>query len=224
MGVVWLCGKMAGVFMDSEGKKRVIRIAVWVAVLSMLLAVFSSLATALAASAHAALTSMTPAAGSTVTVPPPAVVLRFSEPVSSSFAAVTVTDGAGASVVAGRPAVNGSTVTQPLRQLGSGTYSVTFRVVSADGHPVSDTAAFTVRPTPSASPSSTAASGSSAGPAGTTQPLSGASSAAPAATPPHAGDAASGPSPTLLWTLAATLAVALAAGAVMLSRPRSRPE
>lgn len=224
MGVVWLCGKMAGVFMDSEGKKRVIRIAVWVAVLSMLLAVFSSLATALAASAHAALTSMTPAAGSTVTVPPPAVVLRFSEPVSSNFAAVTVTDGAGASVVAGRPTVNGSTVTQPLRQLGSGTYSVTFRVVSADGHPVSDTAAFTVRPTPSASPSSTAASGSSAGPAGTTQPPSGASSAATAATPPHAGDAASGPSPTLLWTLTATLAVALAAGAVMLSRPRSRPE
>lgn len=224
MGVVWLCGKMAGVFMDSEGKKRVIRIAVWVAVLSMLLAVFSSLATALAASAHAALTSMTPAAGSTVTVPPPAVVLRFSEPVSSSFAAVTVTDGAGASVVAGRPTVNGSTVTQPLRQLGSGTYSVTFRVVSADGHPVSDTAAFTVRPTPSASPSSTAASGSSAGPAGTTRPLSGASSVAPAATPSHSADAASGPSPALLWALAATLAVALAAGAVMLSRPRSRPE
>lgn len=224
MGLVWLCGKMAGVFMDSEGKRRVIRIAVWVAVLSMLLAVFSSLATALAASAHAALTSMTPAAGSTVTVPPPAVVLRFSEPVSSSFAAVTVTDGAGASVVAGRPAVNGSTVTQPLRQLGSGTYSVTFRVVSADGHPVSETAAFTVRPTPSASPSSTAASGSSAGPAGTTRPLSGASSVAPAATPPHAGDAASGPSPTLLWTLAAAVAVALSAGAVMLRRPRSRPE
>lgn len=224
MGVVWLCGKMAGVFMDSGGKKRVIRIAVWVAVLSMLLAVFSSLATALAASAHAALTSMTPAAGSTVTVPPPAVVLTFSEPVSSSFVTVTVTDGAGASVVAGRPAVNGSTVTQPLRQLGSGTYSVTFRVVSADGHPVSETAAFTVRPTPSASPSSTAASGSSPGPAGTTQPLSGASSVAPAATPPHSADAASGPSPALLWALAAAVAVALSAGAVMLSRPRSRPE
>lgn len=224
MGLVWLCGKMAGVFMDSEGKRRVIRIAVWVAVLSMLLAVFSSLATALAASAHAALTSMTPAAGSTVTVPPPAVVLRFSEPVSSSFAAVTVTDGAGASVVAGRPAVNGSTVTQPLRQLGSGTYSVTFRVVSADGHPVSDTAAFTIRPTPSASPSSTAASGSSAEPAGTTQPPSGASSAATAATPPHAGDASGGPSPTLLWALAAAVAVALGAGAVTLSRRRSRPE
>ncbi|HEX5521880.1 MAG TPA: copper resistance CopC family protein [Pedococcus sp.] len=210
--------------MDSEGKRRVIRIAVWVAVLSMLLAVFSSLATALAASAHAALTSMTPAAGSTVTVSPPAVVLKFSEPVSSSFAVVTVTDRAGASVVAGRPAVDGSRVTQPLRRLGSGTYSVSFRVVSADGHPVSDTAAFTIRPSPSASPSSAAPSGSSAGPLGTTQPPSGASSAAPAVTPPHSGDAASGPSPALLWTLTAAVALALFAGAVMLNRRRSGPE
>lgn len=224
MGLVWLCGMMAGVFMDSEGKRRVIRISVWVAVLSLLLAVFSSLATALAASAHAALTSMTPAAGSTVTVPPSAVVLTFSEPISSSFVAVTVTDGAAASVVAGRPAVNGSTVTQPLRQLGSGTYSVSFRVVSADGHPVSDTAAFTVRLTSSASPSYPAPSGSSAGSAGTSQPPSGASSAAPTATPPHSGDAASGTSPALLWTLAAAVAAALVVGAVVLGRRRSGPE
>ena len=51
-GPLWMrpyvCGKMAGVFMDSEGKRRVIRVSVWVAVLSMLLAVFSSLATTLA--------------------------------------------------------------------------------------------------------------------------------------------------------------------------------
>ena len=53
-------------FMESKGKTRLIRISVWVAVLSLLFAVLSSLATALAASAHAALTSVTPVDGTTV--------------------------------------------------------------------------------------------------------------------------------------------------------------
>ena len=132
-------------FMESKGKTRLIRISVWVAVLSLLFAVLSSLATALAASAHAALTSVTPVDGTTVAEAPAEVVLTFNEAISTSFAAVTVTDGQGAPVTRGRPAVAGPTVTQALEPVGSGTYTVSFRVVSEDGHAVSSRTTFRVR-------------------------------------------------------------------------------
>jgi methionine-rich copper-binding protein CopC len=196
--------------MESEGKKRLIRISVWVAVASLLLAVLSSLATALAASAHAALRSMTPASGSTVTTPPAEVVLTFNEAISTSFATVTVTDDGGRPVSRGRPAVSGKTVTQPLEEVGSGRYTVAFRVVSEDGHPVSQKASFTVAlPSPtSAAPTVTSA------PQPTTATPSTTSSPAPATAQGDAdnrGDSA--PSP-LLWGLGAgALAVAGAAAA-----------
>ena len=89
-------------FMESKGKTRLIRISVWVAVLSLLFTVLSSLATALGASAHAALKSVTPGDGTTVAEAPAEVVLTFNEAISTSFAAVTVTDGQGAPVTRGR--------------------------------------------------------------------------------------------------------------------------
>jgi methionine-rich copper-binding protein CopC len=195
-------GEDEGVFMESEGKKRLIRVSVWVAVLSMLLAVLSSLATALEASAHAALRSMTPAAGSTVSTAPTRVVLTFNEPISTSFVTVTVTDARGASVASGRAVVSGETVTQALEPVGSGRYTVGFRVVSEDGHPVAQKAGFTV-----ALPAATASSP-------TSTPSSAASTAAPeadAASAPAAGDDTR--STPLLWALGVAAVAAAAAGA-----------
>ena len=130
--------------MDSEGKRRVIRIGVWVAILGLLLGVLSSIIMATGADAHAALKSISPKDGSSLATVPTQVVLTFNEPISSSFVTVTVTGAEGA-VSGGKPVVDGVTVTQALApDLANGRYTVTYRVVSEDGHPVSDKTTFTV--------------------------------------------------------------------------------
>jgi methionine-rich copper-binding protein CopC len=143
--------------MDSEGKRRVIRIGVWVAILGLLLGVLSSIIMATGADAHAALKSISPKDGSSLATAPTQVVLTFNEPISTSFATVTVT-GAEGVVSAGRTVVDGVNVTQALApDLANGRYTVTYRVVSEDGHPVSDKTTFTVAaaaPTTSASETS----------------------------------------------------------------------
>lgn len=144
--------------MDSEGKRRIIRVGVWVAILGLLLGVLSSIIMATGADAHAALKSISPKDGSSVATAPTKVVLTFNEPISTSFATVTVT-GADGVVSAGKPVVDGVTVTQALApDLANSRYTVTYRVVSEDGHPVSDKTTFTVAaaatPTTSASETS----------------------------------------------------------------------
>lgn len=95
------------------------------------------------ASAHAALQSSSPADGSTITAAPPEVALRFNEPIGTVGAQVQVTSG-GTSATQGEPSVEGSTVSQPLAgSMEQGDYTITYRVVSADGHPVSGTVDFT---------------------------------------------------------------------------------
>jgi copper resistance protein C len=200
--------------MESEGKKRLIRISVWIAVLSLLLAVVSSLATALAASAHAALLSMSPAAGSTVTKAPAQVVLTFNEAVSTSFATVTVTGQDGDPVSSGRPDVSGKTVTQKLADTGSGRYTVAFRVVSEDGHPVSGKATFTVRiPAPE-----TTTARSTATSAVTQSASASTTASAPAGPDQAAQDTSDSGSPALLFGLGAAAVALVGAGAIALGR------
>ena len=85
------------------------------------------------------------------------VVLTFNEDVNPDFVAVKVR-GPGGSETAGKPAVDGTAVTQALADdLPAGKHTVTYRVVSTDGHPVSGTVTFTSTAAPaSASPSPTA--------------------------------------------------------------------
>jgi methionine-rich copper-binding protein CopC len=210
---------MGAVFMESEGKKKLIRISVWVAVLSMLLAVLSSLATALEASAHAALRSMTPAAGSTVRTAPTKVVLTFNEPISTSFATVTVTDAKGGSVTSGRAVVSGETVTQQLEPVGSGRYMVAFRVVSEDGHPVSQKVSFTV-----ALPAASSTSPSTASSTPSSDPGSASPSASPSSAPTGASATDDGPSTALLWGLGVVVLAGVAGGALAWQRGRRNGE
>jgi methionine-rich copper-binding protein CopC len=156
---------MAAVFMQSSRQRRVVRVAVWVAVLGLVFGVLTSIIMATDASAHTALKSVSPKDGSTVSTPPTRVVLTFSEAVSKSFATVTVTGPSG-DVGSGKATVDGAVVTQPLDDtLPNGSYTVAFRVVSEDGHPVSDRTTFRVlapspasttsEPVPTSSPSDT---------------------------------------------------------------------
>jgi methionine-rich copper-binding protein CopC len=97
------------------------------------------------AAAHAKLESMTPSDGSTVADPPKSVVLRFNEPVGSTGAEVVVTSPGGTNVSTGSPQVVDANVTQPLGAITeAGRYQVDARIVSADGHPVTATASFSV--------------------------------------------------------------------------------
>jgi copper resistance protein C len=90
-------------------------------------------APAVPASAHTRLVSSSPGRDSTVR-PPSEVELVFSDKIRS--ARVVVTSG-GRTFHTGAPRLSGRTVTQPLRgTLPTGDYTVAWRVVGADGHPI----------------------------------------------------------------------------------------
>ncbi|MFF2627350.1 FixH family protein [Kitasatospora griseola] len=103
---------------------------------------------ATAASAHATLESTDPAQGSVVPTAPAAVTLSFSEGVSLSADSVRVLDPRGAAVDDGRPEhVDGKAATArvSLRQgLGNGTYTVAWRAVSEDSHPIGGAFTFSI--------------------------------------------------------------------------------
>ncbi len=111
-----------------------------------------SVVAAAPAAAHTALIKITPYAGAQLTAAPTKVVLEFNEPVSRTFATVVVSTTAGVAVTRGKPMVLGARVTQLLStELASGHYRVAYRLVSADGHPVSGESDFTLALIPAAS-------------------------------------------------------------------------
>jgi copper transport protein len=108
-------------------------------------------AAAPAASAHAVLTKTVPAQGALVHEEPRRVILRFSEPVESSFGAVRIYDEHGKRVDRGRPVHSrGDTLAMGIRPGLLGVYTVSYRVVSADGHPISGAFVFGMHQAPSA--------------------------------------------------------------------------
>ncbi|MFF7637320.1 FixH family protein [Kitasatospora sp. NPDC008050] len=106
------------------------------------------LGTAAPASAHAALLQTDPAQNSVVASAPTAVTLTFSEGVTLAGDSVRVLDPAGKPVDTGNPTHAGGkddTATVGLRPgLGNGTYTVAWRAVSADTHPVGGAFTFSV--------------------------------------------------------------------------------
>lgn len=93
--------------------------------------------------AHAELEDTTPEAGAQLEAPPREVVLRFAEGVRPVPGGVRVLAEDGTRVDGARPRSSGGTVTLALPPLADGAYGVSWRVVSADGHPVRG--AFTFR-------------------------------------------------------------------------------
>jgi methionine-rich copper-binding protein CopC len=117
---------------------------------ALLLPLFAGLwlLTAGPAAAHGSLRASEPAGGSSLTKPPHAVTLAFSEATEPSLSSVRVLDAAGRVVADGRPErVRGSPLELrlPLHGLENGTYTVSWRTISAvDGHPTAGTFAFGV--------------------------------------------------------------------------------
>ena len=120
------------------------------------------------ASAHAVLTGTVPERGAALKSTPEAIVLKFNEPVEAAFGAIKVYDAQGKIVPVGEPFRPSGTpreiAVKPSGELQGG-YTVTYRVVSADSHPISSGFVFAVGE--GAAPSATVdelLAGSEAGP------------------------------------------------------------
>ncbi|MEV4542245.1 copper resistance CopC/CopD family protein [Micromonospora echinaurantiaca] len=104
------------------------------------------------ASAHAVLLSSSPVSSSVVPSAPAEVVLTFSESVRKVPGKIRVIAPDGDRADRGEPTFDGSVVTIPVDPAGGrGTYLVSFRVISADSHPVSGAFTYSVG-APSAPP------------------------------------------------------------------------
>ena len=113
--------------------------------LAAMLAVLLSLPFASPAAAHAELLNTTPANGAQLSNPPTEIQMRFTESVNLQQDGIRLVDGGGAVVPTPDPTVEGGTVLWPMpTDLPDGAYVVTFRVVSADGHPISGAFSFGV--------------------------------------------------------------------------------
>ncbi len=111
-------------------------------VIAVLVALGGRLAMASTASAHNVLRSTSPADASTVDRVPAEVVLTFDEPALAMGTAMIVTGPAG-QVQTGPARLVDNTVAQSIGpDAPAGTYTVQWRVTSADGHPISGTFGF----------------------------------------------------------------------------------
>jgi copper transport protein len=115
-----------------------VRGARWLIFLVCVVAAFAGLAEP--ASAHAVLERSAPADGAVLRSSPGAIAMVFDEPVGISLGSVMVYDSRGRRVDNGgpyHPSGNGKAVSEKVpSDLPAGGYVVTWRVVSADSHPV----------------------------------------------------------------------------------------
>jgi methionine-rich copper-binding protein CopC len=123
----------------------VTRLLVSIGALALLLTLHAS-----AASAHTELLDSDPEDGANLDAAPGQIVLTFGEPPFDQGLAV-VAVGPDGSKTSLNPQVEGAKVIVPWPPVASvGDYQVNWRVVAADGHPLSGTLRFSIRPTASA--------------------------------------------------------------------------
>ena len=179
------------------------------------------------AAAHDVLISSDPADGSTVQTAPATVTLTFDQPVQNFEPVVTMTGPDGQSYQSGSPTVDSTVVTSAVGEITqAGEYVIAFRVVSADGHPVTGEVKFqfagAALAVESAGAGSAATGTSSAAP--TPAATSAAAAAPPSATVSTAAVGPAGSSSGLSGWVWAALALAavliIAAIVVVLRRPR----
>ncbi|MER7334965.1 MULTISPECIES: copper resistance protein CopC [unclassified Micromonospora] len=129
--------------MSVANRRRFARLT---AAAGLLIAVVALLiAPASPASAHAVLVSSSPVASAVVSSGPAEVVLTFSESVRKVPGKIRVIAPDGSRADRGEPSFEGGVVTIPVDAAGGrGTYLVSYRVISADSHPVSGAFTYSV--------------------------------------------------------------------------------
>ncbi|MDX3657815.1 copper resistance protein CopC [Streptomyces sp. ID05-26A] len=118
------------------------------ALIAFLFAGAAVLATAAPAAAHNALIGSDPKDKTSLEVGPSSVTLTFDQDVQGGqgINAISVTDSSGGHYeVAGDPTIKDTAVSQKVDALGkAGEYKIGYRILSADGHPVSGELTFTL--------------------------------------------------------------------------------
>lgn len=115
--------------------------------LAFLTALFMLVGTAQPAAAHDELVSSDPESGASLDASPESLTLTFSGNVMDIGREIRVTDSNGESLIDQESIVERQRVIQPLSNPGSTedeTYTVVWRVVSEDGHPIEGTYEYTV--------------------------------------------------------------------------------
>ncbi|WBB98050.1 copper resistance protein CopC [Solwaraspora sp. WMMA2080] len=109
-----------------------------------LLGLLLALAGAGPAAAHATLLTNDPADGALLAEAPPSVTLTFDEPVQIRAEGVQVLDAGGSTIDVTARSVDSTVVIDLPTGLADGTYVVSWRVVSADSHPVAGGFSFAI--------------------------------------------------------------------------------
>jgi copper transport protein len=109
--------------------------------LAFIVVLFAALAASSAAFAHASLVRAEPADGAMLAEPPKVLTLTFNEPVSPLVMRLV---GPGGEVIAPPAAAEDRVVTVTPPRLRQGSYVLSWRVVSPDGHPVGGSLLFSV--------------------------------------------------------------------------------
>ena len=115
------------------------------------------------ASAHAHLVKSLPSAGAVLAAGPSEVVLTFDQPIQAFPGAngIVVTGPQSSHWACGRARINGNTLTASMSEVGpTGRYQIHYRVLGADGHPITGSVPINIRR--SASTASTASTVSTA--------------------------------------------------------------
>jgi methionine-rich copper-binding protein CopC len=113
----------------------------------LMLAGLGLFALAAPASAHNSLVSSNPTNEASLNAGPQTIVLTFDQPVQEGegLNVVAVTGPDGDQWQGGSATVDSNVVSAPVRELGpAGVYTIGYRIVSADGHPVSGEVKFTL--------------------------------------------------------------------------------
>jgi methionine-rich copper-binding protein CopC len=148
--------------------------------------------------AHNVLVGSDPADGASLDTGPRQITLRFDLPVQSGFNVVTVIGPDGGHYENGAPDAIGAAVTADVHPLGpAGKYTVGYRVVSDDGHPVSGSVSFTLTR------------------AGTGHPVAPAAAPGAPSAPAAAESTGDGGMPAWPWIVGAVLLVAAGAAVAL---------
>ncbi|GAA4583800.1 hypothetical protein GCM10023194_22030 [Planotetraspora phitsanulokensis] len=189
----------------TSGRSPIMRVAA-----VALVACAATLLIATPARAHNVLIGSDPRQGAVLATMPGKVTLTFDQAVRRDFARIAVTGPDGARYEQGDVGVSGNGIFVALRGQGpSGTYSIGYRIVSNDGHPVTGTVSFAVG---NATTGQTGASGGLPGPGTTMGPATGGIVASGVAPPVSASSGA------WVWGLLAATAALLALAAFGLIR------
>ena len=199
------------------------------AVIVMALVLLGTLGLPGIASAHASLIASDPADGAVLTSAPTVATLTFDDNLADFEPVVTVTGPDGNQYQSGAATIVGAQLSSAVATLPvAGTYTIAYRVVSDDGHPVEGTVSFqleaaAIAPVGTAPATPTATTPTTAGSPTAAAPASVSPTTAPTVTAGSADAAASSSSGWSLWQwVIVVLFVALAFLATLIVRKRAQ--